>query len=502
MAQLNMFNLGINTRLAPHLINIAESVVCDNVDITSSTIKAMKNDEDLDIAVNEKIIYFKGQWVSADGDVNYQIMREKLYSSGNGKPQKSSDGVTWQNIGIAAPGVAPTLALSAGNKTGTYSYCYTYYNSVDGAESAPSPYSLESKFVDNNATLTLVGSTDTQVTDIKIYRLGGGYTVMSLVATVTNSASVTYLDNLADLAIPALPLTSQHNGQAPAGLKYITKHNVMLFGAVFDKLYFSGVGEPDNWSPYNFIDYDEIITGLGSTQNGLLVFTEYSTYIVTGTSPETLSNYMLSTSQGCIKHNTIRFVNNTLLWLSRDGVCASSGTSIEVITRPKMGKLNLMTPSYGIVWDDIYFLAHGLGILCIDFRFGISFYTMDTMDPITIDSFCVSGNYLFYSSGGKLYKMFEGKVNRHYTYMTGNLADGSISTLKNYKVVYIHSDEDITVDVIFNNKVVNSYNMIEGLNELKLPQTNLLNYYIAFMFRGIGEVREVEYKVTGRQNGR
>jgi len=508
MAQLNNFSAGLNTRLAPHLINIAESTICDNVDITKATIYPLANDEDMNTSVGSNIIFFKNGWVSTSSLVNYQIMQEKLYYSGVGIPQKSSDGVTWYNLGITPPSKPFIMNRAPGVLEGRYAYCYTYYNSNDGTESAPSPYTPDFDLVNEKVSLTHTASTDPQVTNIRFYRIGGALTVMSLVATIGNTTVAIgdvanyFVDNIADVDIPGDILSSQLAGQAPAGLKYLTKHNVMLFGSVNDKLYFSEVAFPNNWSPYHFIDFDETITGLGSTQNGLLVFTEYSTYIITGTAPENLSNFMLSNNQGCIKHNSIQFSNNTLLWLSHDGICASSGTEIQVISRPKLGKISLLNPRDAVVWDDIYFLAHDGGILCVDFRFGAVFYTMDTFNPILIDSFCVANNYLHYSSGGKLYRMFEGKVKRKYTYKTGNLSDGSISNLKNYKVVYIHSDEEVTVDVIFSDKVTNSYNMIDGLNELKLPQITMLNYYIAFMFRGIGEVREVEYKVIGRQNGR
>ena len=132
-------------------------------------------------------------------------------------------------------------------------------------------------------------STDPQVTNIKLYRIGGTLTSFSLVVTLPNNTG-TYTDNAIDVDLPGDILTSQNAGQAPSGLKYLTSANAMFFGALGDKLYFTEVAYVNNWSPYYFIDFDEPITGIGATANGLLVFTEYTTHIITGTSPTSLSN--------------------------------------------------------------------------------------------------------------------------------------------------------------------------------------------------------------------
>lgn len=498
MAQLNYFNGGLSTRLAPHLIQVSEATTCVNVDITSSTLKPLKQDKDMSIAVNKNIIFFKNQWVSSDDNVDYVIFQDKLYRSGSGIPQKSSDGITWHNLGIAKFSLAPSIGTpTVGNLTGTYQYCFTYYNIADGTESAPSEYSNEITVVSKNIPVIVTASTDSQVTNIKLYRLGGNLTAMSLVATISNTTQ-TYIDSLVDTAIPGDILTSQNAGQAPVGLQYLTKSNAMLFGAVSDKLYFSEVAFVNNWSPYYFIDYDEPITGLGATQNGLLVFTEYSTYLVTGTTPETLSSYLLSSSQGCIKHKSIKFIANTLIWLSHDGLCASTGTDIQVITRPKLGKVTLVSPKSAAVYDDVYYLAYENYILCADFRFGLAFYTVTG----NIDSFHVASNKLWYSANSKLYSMFEGARYRELTYITAEFPDGAISTLKNYKNLYAYGTQDMTISVIIDGKQIGSYNLVDGVNDLKFLQSERRGYSIQFAVVGIGEVKEIEYKVEGRQNGR
>lgn len=119
-----------------------------------------------------------------------------------------------------------------------------------------------------------------------------------------------------------------------------------------------------------------------------------------------------------------------------------------------------------------------------------------------VDSFHVASNKLWYSAGGKLYSMFEGSRYRELTYTTAEFPDGAISTAKNYKNLYAYGTQDMTVNVIIDGKQVGSYNLVDGVNDLKFPQTERRGYAIQFAIIGIGELKEIEYKVEGRQNGR
>lgn len=499
MAQLNYFNGGLSTRLALHLIGVNEALIHTNIDISKGTILPLKTDKDEATTVGKSMVYFKNKWVYSANDVDYVIFQEKLYySDATGIPQKSSDGVTFYNLGIAKAAFAPSVALvETGNLTGTYQYCYTYYNINDGSESMPSPYSAALVATADKVNVTVVASADPQVTNIRIYRLGGNLTVMSLVATITNT-NQTYSDNLADTAIPADILVSSAYGQAPSGLKYLTKANAMFFGAIEDKLYFSEIAYVNAWSPYYFIDFDEPITAIGAVANGLIVCTEYTTHIITGTSPQTLSKYLLSSNQGCLVHKTMQFISNSLVWLSHDGLCATTGTDIQVITRAKLGKLSFLYPTAAIVYDDVYYLAHQDGMFVADLRFGSVFYNLTG----TADCFHVKNNTLYYGLDNKLYSLFGGSNNRKVHYRSPNYPDGAISTIKNYKTIYAYSSGDLTITIYIDGKRVTSDNLVAGMQEVHIPQQSRLGYYIGFEVAGIGELIELEYKVEGRQNGR
>lgn len=693
MAQLNLFNGGLSTRLAPHLIAVNEAVVVENIDIESGELKPLKASTNLSISVSKNIYNFNDTWVSFGGDTDFVEYKENLYySNGVGIPQKSRDGITWSNLGIAGPYAKPvvssnlftysiipevideaastitgtlvttggdlqsdeyydyiillyntkatlptiksfimpisttdttsvSLALSAYNNTskwvvyraysgvyrkvaevtsptltytdavynisanpelptlqedigayyieytisgkryikkyvasidsskdlfsvgfrpiypmrifnaygnlvdtdsyisgfraynfdtrvsdpdttitylpdGIYQYCYTYYNSLDGTESKPSPYSSEIEVNSESINISIVASTDPQVDKIRLYRLGGNLTTMSLVEELDN-ATTTYVDELGDTNIAGDVLASDSYGQAPAELKYLTSHNAMFFGAVGDKLRFTEIAYVDAWSAYNFIDFDTTITGLGATQNGLLVFTRYATYIVTGTSPETLSKYLLNNFHGCVSHKTIKYANGTLIWLSATSICTSTGGQLQDISIGKLGKLSLTSP-IAEVNNSIYYLASNTGILACDFRYGLVFYNISEV----VDGLYSYNNTLYFSQGGTLHSMFTSSTNMLLKYKSPKFADGGLTVIKNYKNIYVSSAGDMDITIKISDNTVFNGKLEEGFNDIKGLQSYRTGYYLQIEVQGTGSISEIEYKVEGRQNGR
>lgn len=498
MSHIHAFTGGLNKKLASHLIAINESQINTNVDMSNGCIVPHKRDTNENQVVGKTIIFFKNKWVTNADKVNYVVFQDKLYYTSGSETKKSSDGITWYNLGIVKPTSAPTIAPgTTGNLDGTYQYCYTYYNNTDGSESQPSAYSSSLVIVDKSIDVSVIASMDPQVTHIRVYRIGGLVTIMSLVAMIANTTAV-YNDNISDVNLPGTLLTSQLYGAPPVGLRYLTETNAIFFGAVADKLYFSEIAYVDAWSPFSFIDFEENITGLGATQNGLLVFTAYKTYIITGSGPNTFSKYLLNGNNGCILHDSIKYVGNMLVWLSNDSICASAGTDVQSLTRNKLGRIDFNYPSNACVHEDVYYLSHQDGIFIVDFRVGGVFSEITG----TADSFWVLDDKLYYALDGALYSLFSSKYDRELTYKTADFADGAVTNYKNYKTVYIYAIGSLTVTVFINKQNVYSQGLIDGLNEIKIPQDSKNGYLISFLLTGIGSVLEIEYKVEGRQNGR
>lgn len=385
--------------------------------------------------------------------------------------------------------------------TGGVQYVITAYNEELGIESSPSdPVNLPTlpgesvikpviRFNKINSDL---------VTHIKLYRIGGSLTQYSLVKIFENS-NFTFVDDLADSAIDGAVLNSYNNLPAPDGLEYLTLYNTMLFGSIKDKLYYTDVASPFTWSGFNFIDFDDIITGIGGTSNGLLVFTRHSTYIVTGTSPDTFSKYLLSSGVGCILHKSIQSLQNTLLWLSEDAICASNGGSIQVLSRDKLDILEFQTPRCSAVLNDVYYLSHNSGTLIADFRFGLTFRESDKV----YYGLAVKDNSLYgVEADDKFVEINKGTKPLSLTYTSPKFSDGSISTMKIYKDIYFYSSGDLKVKVYIDDDLAGEQTLSKGFTEIKVKSEETRGYSIQFEVTGTGTLNEIEYKVEARQNGR
>jgi len=501
MAQLNDFSGGLNIRVTPYLISSNEAQKYINVDNSSMSLRPIKTNTNELQTVYKYMFNFLDTWVSSSTAKGYIQFQNKLYySDGIGVPQKSSDGITFYNLGILQPANAPTISSAGtGVLDGTIQYCYTYYNINDGTESIPSTFSSELVVSAESIDIQIEASADPQVTTIRLYRLGGNLTTMQLVDELSNTTQ-TYTDNIEDLSILGNVLDSYNNGQAKEKLKHLTEANAMLFGAIDDKLYYSDIAFPNSWSAFNFIDFDYNITGIGAVPNGLLVFTEFRTYIVPGTSPSTLSKYLLNGSQGCVDHRSIQYIKNTLVWLSTDGICISSGGEIKVVSRDKIPKEYISNTINGsVVYDDVYYLAHSTGILCFDFRFGLT--TFRELDTIAEGLF-IYQDILYYSYQDTLYSLATGSTNTSMTYKSPMLADSQISNLKNYKSIYVKVIGTLNIKISIDNNLVITKDIDNTTSEVLVPQEYRKGYAIDFEISGTGELLEIQYVVEGRQNGK
>lgn len=499
--QLNDFSGGLSLRKGAHLINANQAVTYTNVDNERMSLGPLKSDKYESTVVTKSLYYFNSLWLYSNDDRDYVEFQNVLYySDGSGIPQKTSDGSTFNNLGIDNPSAAPSVSLgSAGNLNGTYQYCYTYYNVNDGTESAPSDYSSEISPSYQQVDIGIVASTDIQVTNIRIYRIGGNLTAMSLVEQVDNTTT-TYTDNLADDSIDGAVLDSFNYNQAPSGLKYLIESNAMFFGADGVNLRFTDIAFPNYWSAFNYIPFPDTITGIGEVANGILVFTDHKTYIVTGTSPETLSKYLLDGSQGCLLHKSIQQVQGALAWLSNDGICLSSGGVPQVITTDVLGKLSLTSPKVSILYDNVYYLSHSDGSLVIDFRYNSIVRDLD----ITPDSWHIKDDILYYSLGGALYSLGTDSGNKTFTWKSPKLADGGINIVKTYKRVTTYVEDDtLTMDVFIYDiegnivEVLSNYVVKVGYNQVDLPQGTRKGYMIQFQLTGSGNLLELDYSGEG-----
>jgi hypothetical protein len=395
--------------------------------------------------------------------------------------------------------ITDTGYYSEYNLDGTYSYIFTYYDSSTGYETAPSP-SAEAVCARNQVRVVgLVTTTDTRIDKFRLYRIGGTLTDYTLVTEIDYvSGFFTYYDNALDETIAGNYICDTFNNlPPPSNFKYLTLSYAMLFGAVGNKLYYSNIAEPAYWPATNFIDFDEVITGIGALQNGLVVFTEYSSYIVTGNSPSTFSKFLLSGEHGCVNHNTIQFVNNTLAWLSHDGVCATNGGQIQLLTLPKLGRY---TPvSYNaVVHDSMYFLTTTAGILVVDTRYNICLRTIDLLGYVGKFNDTL---YILKNGDTTLSIMNASSSYAQMSYKSPLLTvTGRLSERKTFKDFYISYEGDITIEIFLDGVSIFSKTLDPSKTQFNAKSIGTRDGYgLHYTVVGTGELHELEFNARGRE---
>lgn len=605
--KISMFNGGLNTRAAKHLLNANQAAVCNNVDFFDGTIKPLKNVKATPwmVGANDKhFTRFKGQWVKGGAGVHFVEYNDALYKSDTaGTIKKSKNGTTFFELGINKPvgelvastreivftltpnAGAPefpagTLSYIIGYKTtadkyfkkeltldttgvksisiyksdigvdvasfkvyrrykGTYylvkesdangyvqdtkynidtndayssfdwsstaavrSYVYTYYSTSTGFESAPCNVSNEIKVEALYAKVTgFTVPTDPSVDAIKLYRIGGTLTdFFHVVDLAINSTE--YNDSKTDIEVLKEEglLNTYNNSKPPSTLRFITEYNNSLFACLDTQLWFSEPGTVDVWKSTNWIQFPEHITGLGATSNGLLVFSRNKTWIIVGEDANSYSKYLLSNDQGCVTHNTIQFTDNVLLWYSLDGICSSNGGAVDVISFPALGKL-IIEPVASCVSEKQYYLFHDEGAIVVDFRESMRFYTLGlkVKGASYISEF--DAMYVLIPSSIGIHKYNDG-TDLTFEYKTGKLTEGELTNYKTYKVIYVYSKGDNNISVWLDGILaIDNLVLVDGLNEVRLPQYQTKGYGLEIQFKGTGAIYEVEYKVERRQNG-
>lgn len=498
--RLNLFNGGLNERLSPSLLQPNEAVMCTNVDVLSGSLQSAADFLGLGTELLPYSYYYKGAWVESATPRDYLEYQGKLFWTDGVEPRKF-DGTTESRLGIAPPTTKLTVT-NIGQPTGDIvQYTYTFYNVNDGTESAPAPVTDEIEYPDDRVTLgNIEESLDPQVTHIKIYRVGGPYLLFTEMVELANGTTEYQWFTYDEEPLLGGQLESESWTPPPNELRWISQVYGTFMGSVGPRLYFSiDVGNPNYWPAENYIDFYEDITGVTEAGNGILVFTENKTYALTGTSPQTFVKHLVSADQGCIEGRTIATIGATAIWLSKDGVCASNGSQVDIISKDKLGFQDI-PGRVAVAYKEVYYLQLNTGeVLAIDMRFKMTFsrYFFGS-------NWLLVGDNVLYGldANNFLYQWFSGPL-AQYEYKTGKLVDTLDSELKAYETIYVRADGRHTMHVSISGEQVATFEMDnEYAYEFTVPQAKQLGYDIQFHLVGTGTVYEIEYKVVGRDNGK
>lgn len=506
--QLNKFDGGLNIRVDPSLILANEAVLYKNIDNEKLVLKSVKDVTVTATSVTGYFYNFKGTWLSSTAERSYVEYKDFVYFTETNKRARKYNGASESNLGINSP-VTPPIATQA-NPVATekisaslvvLTYCYTYYNTEFGIESAPSALSNELSLAANKVVdLTgLTASADPQVDKIRIYRIGDSITVMELVIEVANAVA-TIRDDIPTLNLPGTILDTYNNQVPLTGLQYLTEAYGIMFAAFGDKLYYSEIGKPDYWPAANFIDFSHDITGILPVPNGILVFSTYKTDILVGTSNTDFAVLPVSTEQGSISHLSGKTIKSSPIWVSADGICNYSSGVIEVISLDKLGNITLSVVN-AIVNKGNYYLCLSDGtLLVMDTRFGLIFKTFAFSSFIS--NIASYNNDLYARVNTSLATVFTGN-DLAFAYTSPVFTEGAHANTKLYDNIYIRSNGTFSLELIIDNTIVLTKTLTGNkIHDITPPQEEQRGTEMQFAISGIGTIYAIDYGALGRQNGR
>ena len=498
MPYVNRFDGGLSKRIDPTLIKINEAQHLFNVDPDPITLKSAKTFTSTNIPAGSFAKKFNGVWLSSDIERHYLEYSNVLYYTQKIGGVKYYSKNSEYKLGIVKP--TNTMSFEVYTSTGslkasTVQYTLTYYNATMGHESANSDYSEEIVLEDNNSVniTKIPQSSDPQVTNKRLYRLGGNLTNPTMIAELANTTN-NFVDNISDTDATII-LDTQKNYPPDPNMQFLTEAYSIFFGLVGNEIRFSDIDAPYAWPPENSFKLRENGKGLLVIPQGILIFTDNLTYMLKGTNISEFNLILLSEHQGCVNGNTCNVVKNSPLWVSYDGLCTVQNGYVQVVSRSLLGKITLDVKQ-SVVYDDQYFLLKKDGTLLVfDLRYGYRFYELNYSKEI--DGLTISEGKLYFISSGTLNEAFTGdSIQLEYT--SPIFTEGDYTHLKSYNKIDLKATGTFTVNLYIDNELVLTEN-IDGddLFTLTPSATLKLGYSCHLNIVGVGTIHSINIKPLG-----
>lgn len=280
---------------------------------------------------------------------------ERVYYTGDGPPKMTyspiatTGGATgfpksWRTLGVPAPSSAPTVALGAGGGCATSlqsstSWVYTLVTNLN-EESPPSPVS---------ASLMLCPGQTVNFSGLAITPPGGGtYTIAKrniyqsvtgsngvvkyrLAHTINDGVSTTAAVTVTGALVTLLP--SEGWDPPPADMhSIIAMPNGILAGLSKNDIYFSEPYLPHAWDGENALSMDFPGVGLGAFGSTLVVATQGHPYIVSGSTPASMTLEKVAINQACVSKRGIASMTDGVLYPSPDGLVFIGSSGFRIVT--------------------------------------------------------------------------------------------------------------------------------------------------------------------------
>ena len=263
----------------------------------------------------------------------------------NGTDIKRIDGSNVNEWGIVAPATAPTLGTTGTGLTGDYNAKYTYIRKVGSTvvhESNPSDAAGSAQTLSNeNLTVDVTASSDSQVDNIRIYRtLTGGSSyfydqeVANTTATITSSQADSALGTELETNNDRPPLGSVVVGPSFDGYIFILKDNL---------LYFSKRIQPESWPSTNYIEVGSRQYPLKAAifyNNVLFVMNQDEVYLVQGSGSDSFFPFPVKTLTGALSQETVAATKAKGIYrVGNDGIYLFNGSVDEKISEAQFDPL-------------------------------------------------------------------------------------------------------------------------------------------------------------------
>lgn len=246
-----------------------------------------------------------------DSKVDYVRIMNRIYFSGiDGNGVIEND--TVRQWGVKPPSGLPLLTNSSSSgllNVGRYQVTLTHVSS-DGRESGAQRASTVDVTDKGSIDLTFIPATttDTTVTDVRIYCSTVDGDVMYLVAVIP-LGTTTY--NISNIASATMPLKTQFIDQAPQG-ELLQLYNGRIYMAVGNFLYYS---EPHAYEWFdmstNFLGFTSSITNVMPVDDGIYVLAD-KLYFLDGSGPESFRQRERETYKG-VKRTAVKIIGSDVV---------------------------------------------------------------------------------------------------------------------------------------------------------------------------------------------
>lgn len=255
----------------------------------------------------------------------HQFMRHFYMANGVDKIQVYDGTNIWDaGYTIPASGVTATEGSAGVLLAGTYKYHVTYYY-VDGESNPNETETSITITADKKIELTNIPTGGSRVTQRKLYRTTKDGEEFHLLTTIEDNTTTTYSDNIPDGGLGA---TMDEDNDVPPVVSYAINHKGRMWYAGDpdhpSRIWYSKALHPEAVDPFGYWDVGrddgDIITGIAVNLGALVIYKQYSTWIIkgdlpTGDSPDMILKQINPTT-GLVSAFTNSHAGNDMLFLT------------------------------------------------------------------------------------------------------------------------------------------------------------------------------------------